>query len=278
MNKTPFKKEAEPTPSSIDKRRKEVPGMRASIFTKLKGYGDLNPLYKNVQSVLDTDGELPAAEYSDLYGYLVSKREEYLDGSNDQQALMKRELNMMKTDVVAYKNFRQDLAAAINTKSVMNGWIDSSQGQAVTGLLEDNSRLVQKDCGDDPNCPDKGKLGVILPALPAAKEAEKNLDELYAKYDDMTYGASPGLDNGGMRNAEDDWMNVLSNQPSWTEEDENLERNLKRIIRSNGERWVSVSNLKSQVRLQDDSTREVLNTMGNNYLNQSTRVNWADGV
>ena len=40
MNKTPFKKEAEPTPSSIDKRRKEVPGMRASIFTKLKGYGD----------------------------------------------------------------------------------------------------------------------------------------------------------------------------------------------------------------------------------------------
>ena len=235
-------------------------------------------MYKNVQSVLDTDGELPAAEYSDLYGYLVSKREEYLDGSNDQQALIKRELNMMKTDVVAYKNFRQDLAAAINTKSTMNGWVDSSQGQAVAALLEDNSRLVQKDCGDDPNCPDKGKLGVVLPALPAAKEAERNLDELYAKYDDMTYSTSSGFDNNGMRNAEDDWMDVLNNQPNWTEEDKNLERNLKRIIRSNGERWVSVSNLKSQVRLQDSSTKEVLNTMGNNYLNQSTRVNWADGV
>jgi len=278
MSKTPFKKEVEPIPSSIDKRRKEVPEMRASIFTQLKGYGDLNPLYKNVQSVLDTDGELPAAEYSDLYGYLVSKRGEYLNGSNDQQALIKRELNMMKTDVVAYKNFRQDLAAAINTKSTMNGWVDSAQGQAVTALLEDNSRLVQKDCGDDPNCPDKGKLGVVLPALPAAKEAERNLDELYAKYDDMTYSASPGFDNNGMRNAEDNWMDVLNNQPNWTEEDKNLERNLKRIIRSNGERWVSVSNLKSQVRLQDSSTREVLNTMGNNYLNQSTRVNWADGV
>ena len=185
---------------------------------------------------------------------------------------------MMKTDVVTYKNFRQDLAAAINTKSTMNGWVDSAQGQAVTALLEDNSRLVQKDCGDDPNCPDKGKLGVVLPALPAAKEAQRNLDELYAKYDDMTYSASSGFDNNGMRNAEDNWMDVLNNQPNWTEEDKNLERNLKRIIRSNGERWVSVSNLKSQVRLQDSSTREVLNTMGNNYLNQSTRVNWADGV
>ena len=120
MKETPFKKEKNPSLPPIDKGK--IGNFRSSVFSQLKGYGDLNELQTNVQTVLDTDGELPAAEYSDLYGYLNSKRTEYLDASNDQKAIIKRDLNMMKGDVVAYKNFRQDLAAAINQKAIMNGF------------------------------------------------------------------------------------------------------------------------------------------------------------
>ena len=184
---------------------------------------------------------------------------------------------MMKGDVVAYKNFRQDLAAAVNTKAIMNGYIKSSQGQAVVGLLGNESRLVQKDCGDDPNCPDKGKLGVVLPSLPAAKTAQIELEKLYGRNQTSTSTKSL-YDQSEPGEAEDNWMDVAMDQPDWSEEDLRLEKNLQRIIDNNKERWVSVANLKNQIKLKDSGTIDVLTTMGNNQLNQSTKVSWSDGV
>ena len=274
MKKSPLKKEVQdPSLPPIPAKR---PMMGGAIFNTLKGYGNHDKLKVDVQSILDTDGELPAAEYSDLHKYLTSKRTDYLNGSKEEKSLIKRDLNM-KGDVVAYKNFRQDLAAAVNTKAIMNGYIKSSQGQAVVGLLGNESRLVQKDCGDDPNCPDKGKLGVVLPSLPAAKTAQIELEKLYGRNQTSTSTKSL-YDQSEPGEAEDNWMDVAMDQPDWSEEDLRLEKNLQRIIDNNKERWVSVANLKNQIKLKDSGTIDVLTTMGNNQLNQSTKVSWSDGV
>ena len=50
------------------------------------------------------------------------------------------------------------------------------------------------------------------------------------------------------------------------------------IVDSDGNRWVSISNLKKMIRLKDNTSKDVLTTMGNNWLAQSAKVNPMDNL
>ncbi len=102
-----------------------------------------------VQNVLDTDGELPGSEYNAIATTLHEKKKDFLEADKTKRALLKRQLNVWAQNVLAYKNFRQDLAAGYNTNALMNTWSDSPNGKALMSLLSDRARLVEKKCPND---------------------------------------------------------------------------------------------------------------------------------
>jgi len=213
-----------------------------------------------VENVLDSDGELPAEEYNAMANTLMKKKYEYVDAAmnkdNTSKGLITRWTNMASQSLKAYKNFRQDLAAAYNTKALMSGWMDSPDGKAVMGLLRNEQRLVEKTCPEDANCSNKNELGVLMPDFRAADIAKNTLLKLDDEFQNSPYDLK--------RQFEVPYMN---------------ERNkLLQQINSNGEKWVSINNLKKRIKLMDKGTRDALNAMGNNYLTQSTQTNPADNI
>ena len=207
-----------------------------------------------VQRVLDNGGELPGVQYDALFNHISEKKLDFINGTKKEKALAIRDLNLKSEAVKEYKAFRQDLASAYNTNALMNKWAEGDQGQAVMALLKDEARLVQKICPENMNCPDRDELGVVMPDFKAKHTAIKRIDELSQYYKDpgLTVGVKKDLDRAI--------------------------KDLKKIIDTDGERWMSISNLKKLIRLKDTSTQDVIKTMGNNWLNQSAKINPMDNL
>ena len=205
-----------------------------------------------VQRVLDSDGELPAGEYNNLFNHLQNKRNSFVDGTKQQKALAIRDINTKAEAVKAYKSFRQDLAAAYNTKQLMKGWVNSPQGTAIMDLLKDRGRLVQKTCPGDMNCPHRDELGVIMPDFKAVDNAEKRIRQLDIMFE-------------GINKKDPRYEDARIQYETAREELEN-------VIKSGGEKWTAVSNLKKMIQMKDNTSKDVLQTMANNYLNLSTQT------
>jgi|TARA_B100000073_G_scaffold347803_1_gene363415 bacterioferritin (cytochrome b1) len=208
----------------------------------------------HVARTLDTNGELPAAEYDNLYNHINERRLEFIDGDKKTKALVTRDLNAKAEAVKEYKAFRQDLAAAFSTKQLMARWADGQQGQAVMALLRDEPRLVQKICPENLNCTEKDELGVVMPDFKVKNAAEKRMQEISKLY------GHPNMNKEGEKRL-----------------NETMEK-LNTIVESDGQRWVSISNLKKMIRLKDNTSKDVLTTMGNNWLAQSAKVNPMDNL
>ena len=209
-----------------------------------------------VRTVLDTDGELPGGEYNAISESLAAKKQEYVDGDKTKRGLIKRQLNMWAQNIGAYKNFRQDVAAAYNTKALMNTWSDSPDGKAIMRLLKDEVRLVEKVCPGVQHCPHKEELGVMMPNFKTAEIAKETLVKLDDEYN----------------NANIDTQKLYADQYI-------TERNkLVQTIDSSGEEWVAIPNLKSKIKLVDKATRDAVTSMGNNYISKSSQTNPADNM
>jgi len=209
----------------------------------------------NVNRVLDNGGELPGSEYDALFTHISQDlKPRYLNGSDKDKALTIREMNMKSGNVKEYKAFREQLAAAYNTKALMNGWVEGNQGSAVMSLLKDEPRLVQKKCPENVNCPDRDQLGVVMPDFKIVNSAVNQIKRLQSKF------AGVELDD------------VVKKELNKKLKD------LNTIIESNGERWMSISSLKKLIRLKDNKSKELLKTMGNNWLNQAFKSNPAERV
>ena len=206
-----------------------------------------------VQKILDTNGELPGAEYDSLFNHMEERRMDYIAGSDKKKGLVVRDINLKAQAVKEYKAFRENLAAAYDTKQLMNKWAGGAQGQAVMALLQDKARLVQKICPENMNCPDRDELGVVMPDFKLRFNAERRMEQ-YGKYyldPNLTAGMKKDLN----KKMED----------------------LEAIVKSNGERWMGISDLKKMIKLKDSASKDLITTMGNNWLHQSTRVNPLDG-
>ena len=209
-----------------------------------------------VRTVLDTDGELPGGEYNAISETLAAKKQEYIDGDKTKRGLIKRQLNMWAQNILAYKNFRQDVAAAYNTKALMNTWTDSPDGKAIMSLLKDEVRLVEKICPGDQHCAHKEELGVMMPNFQSVEIAKETLVKLDDEYN----------------NANIDTQKLYADQYI-------AERNkLVQTIDSSGEEWVAIPNLKSKIKLMDKATRDAITSMGNNYISKSSQINPADNM
>tara|TARA_A100000172_G_scaffold32504_3_gene19535 strand:+ start:12033 stop:13091 length:1059 start_codon:yes stop_codon:yes gene_type:complete len=216
---------------------------------QLASYSRKVRMGKHVDKILDTSGELPAEEYSNVYKSLLQKRLDFINGDKQQRSLIKRDVNQMKEAIVSYRTFRQDLAAAYKTGSLMNTWIDGEQGEAVMNLLDDVPRLVQKKYPEGLNGPNKNEIGVIMPDFKAVNDAMKRVVELDSKKNQLT-----------------------SNSESKKQYDEAMS-SLKKIIDNQAMRWVDISNLNKMIMLKDEDSKEVLSKMGNNYLRSSSNQN-----
>lgn len=218
---------------------------------------DINSIHKNlVQNILDTDGELPGGEYNAIATTLAEKKKKYLSSDKTNKALLKRQLNVWAQNVLAYKNFRQDLAAGYNTGALMNTWSESEDGKALMSLLSDKARLVEKKCPKDAYCAHQDELGVMMPNFEKLEEAKKTLKKLDKEFD----------------NATPDIKKIYANSYL-------TERNkVLGVIDSAAEEWVAISNLKSRIKLFDKGTKDALRSMGNNYISKSTQVNPADNI
>jgi len=209
----------------------------------------------NVQKVLDSGGELPGSEYDSLYNHIAGDlKPKYLNGSDKDKALSIREMNMKSDNVKEYKAFREQLAAAYNTKALMSGWVEGAQGKAVMSLLRDEPRLVQKKCDENMNCADRDQLGVVMPDYKVASKASMQHRKLLQQYN------SPGLTKDIKKQLD------------------GALKDLSTVIKTNGERWMSISSLKKLIRLKDSKSKEVIRTVGNNWLNQAFKTNPAEPV
>lgn len=209
-----------------------------------------------VQSVLDRDGELPGQEYNSIANALRKSKDKFLKGNNTERGLLKRQVNIWSQNVLAYKNFRQDLAAAYNTKALMNTWTNSNDGKAVMALLRDTPRLVENVCPDDEHCAHKGELGVMMPNFRTLKQTEDTIVNLDEEYNQAT----------------DEVRSLYKNL--YTEE----RNKLLNIANNNAQEWVSISNLKSLIQLKDNESKDAIRVMANNYISQSTQVNPLDNI
>ena len=219
------------------------PDEESSLFTKRQR------ISQAVQKSLDNDGELPAQEYVNIFNTLVEKRDRFINGNEVERGLVKREANQLKEAIVNYRSFRQDLAAAHSTGSLMSTWQDGEQGEAVMNLLDDEPRLVQKRCPDNiPNCPDKDQIGIVMPDYKMVYDARKRLAEIEANKAD------------------------LSKDPTY----EDTVKGLQEIIDNKGARWTDLSNIKKMIKLKDEESKDVLTKMGNNYLRTSSNANEAE--
>tara|TARA_R110002020_G_scaffold305260_3_gene521051 strand:+ start:66 stop:1103 length:1038 start_codon:yes stop_codon:yes gene_type:complete len=209
-----------------------------------------------VQTVLDTDGELPGGEYNAIATTLHEKKKDFLDGDKTKKALLKRQVNVWAQNVLTYKNFRQDLAAGYNTGALMNTWADSREGKSVMSLLSDKPRLVEKKCPTDAYCAHQDELGIMMPNFEKVDELKETLENLDKEFN----------------NAPVDIQKIYANKYL-------VERNnLVHSIDTGAEEWVAIPNLKSKIKLKDKATKDALRSMGNNYISKSTQVNPADNV
>ena len=202
----------------------------------------------SVEKILDSLGELPPQEYSNIYQSLLTKKNRFIEGDKKDRAMIKREANLMKEAITAYRSFRQDLAAAYNTGSLMNTWTDGEQGEAVMDLLGDAPRLVQKKCPEGLNCADKDQIGVIMPDFKLVHDARKRLFDLNSKKNEIITDAA----------TEKQYNDAVDG--------------LSEIIENKGAKWVDIANLKKMIKLKDNQSQDVLTKMGNNYLRTSSNA------
>ena len=202
----------------------------------------------SVEKILDSLGELPPQEYSNIYQSLLTKKNRFIEGDKKDRAMIKREANLMKEAITAYRSFRQDLAAAYNTGSLMSTWTDGEQGEAVMDLLSDTPRLVQKKCPEGLNCADKDQIGVIMPDFKLVHDARKRLFDLNSKKNEIITDAA----------TEKQYNDAVDG--------------LSEIIENKGAKWVDIANLKKMIKLKDNQSQDVLTKMGNNYLRTSSNA------
>ena len=223
----------------------------------LNSYDKKDQNDSRVQRVLDNDGELSAGEFNNLFSHLQDKRLEFIYGTKQDKALAIRDLNLKAQGVKQYKDFRQNLAAAYNSKALMNRWDNTQEGDAILSLLKDEPRLVEKTCPDDMNCPQKGEMGVIMPDWKSVTKAIKRSRQLTEMFKNIP--------------------NTEENKEAHTHYKKAM-KELNNVINTRGEKWVSISNLNKMIKLKDTASKDVLKTIANNYLQYSTQINPADNM
>jgi len=216
--------------------------------TPIVDNGDYN---EAVQNVLDKDGELGSKEYNSIFGMVEKGREGFINANKKGKALAIKDLNDKSLAIKNFKSFRQDLAAAYNTRSTMTGWHKTEEGSQIMALLGDEARLTMKECGDgETDCEGKDELGVILPDFAKIRNIENTIQSI-------SFGS-----------ANKSKLNKKELEDLQKELDEEKE------IGS----WVSIGNLPKRIKMKDESTKKIISEMGNNYLTQSSQTNDMENV
>jgi hypothetical protein len=222
---------------------------------------------KYVQDILASNGELPADEYEALYDKLMEGRDAYIMGGAKDKALSIRDLNQKAGEFADYKDFRTDLAAAVDKGTLRNGWDQTPEGQALMALLEDEARLVEYECEEGvEKCPDQGKMGVMMPDPDAtAKLAEANaamdvldskIQAIYQRADYDAYG-EPVFVGGD----EAELQQLLEESAKH-----------EKTIKDGDMKFVGVNELAKKVGYKDIVTKDVLTSQANNYLSMSANL------
>ena len=248
INKENYKESIPP----IEPRKHNVFRYKKETVTPIVNNGDYSEV---VQNTLDNDGELGSKEYNSIFGMVEGGRKGYIEANKKGKALAIKDLNEKSLAIKSFKTFRQDLAASYSTKALMNGWHKTEEGAQIMALLSNEARLTMKKCGDDEvDCEGKDELGVIMPDF-------KKISNLESKINNKTFGNYQN--KSGLNNMTDS-------------ERISLEEELKEEQEVGS--WVSIGNLSRRIKTKDESTRKVIQEMGNNYMTRSSQTNNMENV
>ena len=248
---------------NLSRKRKREQEINRIPYATLKEAYDQTDINDLAEQTLNNNGELSAEEYKSLYRYFSGKRDEFITGDKETRALIKKDLNDSASTIKEFKKFREDFAAGIVSKTIQNGWLDTDEGMNYTDLLSNKARLVKYRCGeDDPNCANKDKFGVVLKDVKGTNRGKKRLKDI----DERLYGKAGR-------------SQVVDMQEREALEAEKQMLN-KLIEQGDGymNTWVSPDNLNKRIKNKDKASKDILLTMGNNAINQSTGVNPADNM
>lgn len=251
-------------PLEQPKHAKELEGISIGAMKSAFQQTDTDSL---AQQVLNTQGELSAGEYQNLYDHFMGKKEEFINADKKGKALLIKDINDKTQAIKEFKNFRQDLASAIHSGTLMNGWTETEEGQNYVNMLGDQPQLFEKRCDGDPNCPDKNKLGVMLNDVEGTERGESRLREID---EELT-----GLKKAGRPSGSSQDQGAIIKQLE-------IEQSMIETLLNEGNgymtSWVTPGNLNRKIKNQDQASRQVLKELANNVINQSTRANPEDNI
>lgn len=249
INKENYKESIPP----IEPRKHNVFRYKKETVTPIVSNADYSEV---VQNTLDNDGELGSKEYNSIYGMVEKGRKGYIDASKKGKALAIKDLNDKSLAIKSFKTFRQDLAAAYNTRSLMTSWHKTEEGAQIMALLGNEARLTTKKCGDNEvDCEGKDELGVILPDFHKIRNLESRINNSTFGNAQKKYGAP---------------TTITASETSLLEKELKEEQDIGS--------WVSIGNLSRRIKMKDESTRKVISEMGNNFLTQSSQTNDMENV
>ena len=111
-------------PLEQPKHAKELEGISIGAMKSAFQQTDTDSL---AQQVLNTQGELSAEEYQNLYNHFMGKKMEFISADKKGKALLIKDINDKSQAIKEFKNFRQDLASAIHSGTLMNGWTETEE-------------------------------------------------------------------------------------------------------------------------------------------------------
>ena len=249
---------------NLSRKRKREQEISRIPYATLKEAYDQTDIDDLAEQTLNNNGELSAEENKSLYRYFSEKRDEFINCDKETRALVKKDLNDSASTIKEFKKFREDFAAGIVSKTIQNGWLNTDEGRNYTDLLGNKARLVKYRCDDDdPNCPNKDKFGIVLKDVKRTNRGKKRLKDI----EERLYGKV------GRRSQVVD----MQEREALEAEKEMLNR---LIEQGDGwmNTWVSPDNLNKRIKNKDKASKDILLTMGNNAINQSTGVNPADNM
>lgn len=215
-----------------------------------------------MQQIIDNGGELPAAEYTEIFDTLKYEMQPSYTQANSQRekALLQREQTIMAESVNDFSGIKTKIAQLWDENKLSSNWKNTQRGRAVLEkITSKNSVLTKKGCPEGEECRgDEGELGVMMPdfgVIDAANDQIKYLDNQINE-----------LESSGIY--DDKAINDLYSQ--------RLE--LQNTIDAGPLKWTSIPELESMVKEVDEPAKQGIMKGGQDWKKIGMNSNPEDNI
>ena len=129
--------------SNIEAAEKEKEEEENLLAKEEEKHNKTSEDYDAYMSVMMDGSDLESEELGKFHDYLSSRKQEYIDASPKEQAIMRKELDTMYEDYESFENLKETFAGLDGSSEVSEYFTHSQQGSALIKLLSEPSKYMQ---------------------------------------------------------------------------------------------------------------------------------------